>query len=429
MAHPSRRTRDALDALFARTGGTFRFGLERMERLLAALGDPHRALPVLHVAGTNGKGSTVATAEALLRARGLRVARYTSPHLVEFNERIVVDGEPIPGDAVGDFLERWMPQIEALGATFFEATTAMAFDWIARSGADAAVIETGLGGRLDATNVVRPLAAGVTSIGYDHMEYLGDTLEKIAAEKAGIFKPGVPAVIGETDPRLAALLAGHARDRGASRVVLAASEWGVSDVVVDAEGTAFTLTHEGRPRRLRTALVGEHQARNAAVALALLDAAGGVFAEAARAPAAGLAAVTLPGRFDRRGRFLFDVAHNADGVAVLVRSLRAVTPARPVVAVVCILRDKEWPAMLRRLGEVVDHFVFTDAPTAPASRAWSLAEATRFAEGAGLSHEAVADFDLALERAGARGATVLVTGSFHTVGDAMARLPLGSAVE
>lgn len=429
MPHASRRTRDALDALFARTGGTFRFGLERMERLLAALGDPHRALPVLHVAGTNGKGSTVATAEALLRARGLRVARYTSPHLVEFNERIVVEGEPIPGEAVGEFLDRWMPSIEALGATFFEATTAMAFDWIARSGADAAVIETGLGGRLDATNVVHPLAAGVTSIGYDHMDYLGGTLEEIAAEKAGIFKAGVPAVVGEADPRLAALLAGHARERGASRVVLAASEWDVRDVVVDAGGTAFTLTHEGHARRLRTALVGEHQARNAAVALALLDAAGGAFAEAAREPAEGLAGVALPGRFDRRGRFLFDVAHNADGAGVLVRSLKAVTPARPVVAVVCILRDKEWPAMLRRLGEVVDHFVFTDAPTAPASRAWSLAEVAAFAQDAGLSHEAVADFDRALERAGARGETVLVTGSFHTVGDAMARLPLGSAVE
>ncbi|HEY0997177.1 MAG TPA: folylpolyglutamate synthase/dihydrofolate synthase family protein [Gemmatimonadaceae bacterium] len=429
MPHASRRTRDALEALFARTGGTFRFGLERMERLLAALGDPHLALPVLHVAGTNGKGSTVATAEALLRARGMRVARYTSPHLVEFNERIVVDGTPIPGEAVGGFLDRWMPTIEALGATFFEATTAMAFDWIARSGADAAVIETGLGGRLDATNVVRPLAAGVTSIGYDHMEYLGGTLEEIAAEKAGIFKAGVPAVIGEAEPQLAGLLAARARAQGASPVVLAAKAWAVSDVVVDAEGTAFTLAHDGRTQRLRTALVGEHQARNAAVAMALLDAAGGPFAEAARAPAAGLAGVALPGRFDRRGRFLFDVAHNADGVAVLVRSLRAVLPARPLVAVVCILRDKEWPSMLRRLGEVVDHFVFTDAPTAPASRAWSLAEVAGFANAAGLQHETVADFDLALERAGHRGATVLVTGSFHTVGDAMARLPLASLVE
>ncbi|MHB0948120.1 MAG: bifunctional folylpolyglutamate synthase/dihydrofolate synthase [Gemmatimonadaceae bacterium] len=429
MSHGSRQTRDALDALFARTGGTFRFGLERMERLLATLGDPHLALPVLHVAGTNGKGSTVATAEALLRSRGLRVARYTSPHLVEFNERIVVDGDPIPGEAVGEFLARWMPTIEALGATFFEATTAMAFDWIARSGADVAVIETGLGGRLDATNVVRPLAAGVTSIGYDHMEYLGGTLDEIAAEKAGIFKAGVPAVIGEPEPTLAGLLARRAEEAGASQVVLATRSWAVSDVVVDAGGTGFTLTHEGRPQRLRTGLVGEHQARNAAFTLALLDAAGGPYAEAAGEPAVGLAAVALPGRFDRRGRFLFDVAHNADGAAVLARSLRAVFPARPVVAIVCILRDKEWPAMLRRLGGVVDHFVFTNAPTAPASRAWSLAEVAGFADAAGLSHEVIDDFDLALERAGDRGATVLVTGSFHTVGDAMARLPLGSAVE
>ena len=155
--------RGALDYLFARTTGAFKFGLERTRALLAEMGDPHLAVPALHIAGTNGKGSSVATADAILRAKGLRVARYTSPHLVDFRERIVVAGEPISADEVVHFIDRWTPTIERFEASFFEATTAMAFHHFARERADVALIETGLGGRLDSTNVVRPLAAGVTS--------------------------------------------------------------------------------------------------------------------------------------------------------------------------------------------------------------------------------------------------------------------------
>jgi dihydrofolate synthase/folylpolyglutamate synthase len=170
-AGPDERAyRDALDYLFARTGGGSTYGLGRTRALLAELGDPHRAVPLFHVAGTNGKGSTVAALAALLAAGGRRVASYTSPHLVDFRERIVVAGAPIPSADVAAFVGRWTPAVERIGATFFEATTAMAFDHFARAGADVAVIETGLGGRLDSTNVVLPLAAGVTSIGLDHTE-------------------------------------------------------------------------------------------------------------------------------------------------------------------------------------------------------------------------------------------------------------------
>ena len=179
--------RESLDYLFARTTGAFKFGLERTHALLAELGDPHLRYPVLHIAGTNGKGSSVATAEALLRTQGLRVAKYTSPHLVDFRERIVVGGQPISEVEVVEFIMTSAPAVARLGASFFEATTAMAFQHFARAGADVALIETGLGGRLDSTNVVQPRAAGVTSIGFDHMEYLGSTLEAIASEKAWIF--------------------------------------------------------------------------------------------------------------------------------------------------------------------------------------------------------------------------------------------------
>jgi len=414
--------RAALDYLYARTTGAFKFGLERTRALLAEMGDPHLAVPTLHIAGTNGKGSSVATAEALLQAKGLCVARYTSPHLVDFRERIVVAGAPIAEREVVEFVDRWMDAVERIEASFFEATTAMAFAHFARERADVALIETGLGGRLDSTNVVKPLAAGVTSIGLDHTEYLGPTLESIAREKAGIFKAGVPAVIGEPSPEVASWLAASARAAGASTIRIVADEARTEDVEVDARGTAFTLHALGTSVRLRTPLVGRHQATNFAFTLLLLDAAGAPMSTTPGDARAAAEAIRLPGRFQRAGRWIFDVAHNADGMRTLAASLRLVQHERPVVALLCALGDKDWRAMLDALAPVVSRFVLTNAPTAPASRAWSLDEAIKHARAMGLRAEAEADFDRALEAAERDAGTVLVTGSFHTVGDAMARL-------
>ena len=414
--------RAALDYLFARTGGGFKFGLERMGALLAALREPQQRFASIHIAGTNGKGSSAAIAEAVLRAKGLRVGKYTSPHLVDFGERIVVDGRPMPAAAVADFVERWTPLVEQVGATFFEATTAMAFDWFARAETDVAVVEVGLGGRLDATNVLVPRAAGVTSIGYDHTEYLGTTLEEIAAEKAGVFKPNVPAVIGETDARIAALLAERARAAGASSVVTVAEDVHPADIRVGARGTSFSLTVGGEHRRMHMALAGAHQAWNAAFTVALLRAAGGEFTTTLDAVGAVLPTVRVPGRFQRVNSFIFDVAHNAGGAEVLAETLAAVIPRRPVVALFCVLRDKDWRGMVGQLAPHVDRFVLTDAPTVPASRAWDLGEVAAFLSGRGIAADAVPVFDDALARARMIGKTVLVTGSFHTVGDAMARL-------
>ena len=414
---------DALAYLFARTTGGIRPGLERTAELLALLGDPHRRVPVIHVAGTNGKGSTVATAGALLRAQGHRVASYTSPHLVDFRERIAVGLTPIPADVVVDFVDRWADDVERLGATFFEATTALAFDWFARDGADVALIETGLGGRLDSTNVVRPLVAGVSTIGLDHLELLGDSIEAIAAEKAGIFKPGVPAVVGDTDPRVQRLLARDAERAGASRVVIAAETYRVHDVTV-GDRTRFTIDLPSGPATLTTPLVGRHQAFNTAFALALLDAAGSPYAPPVEALDAALAQVRLPGRFDRRGRHLFDVAHNDDGMRVLVEAIGAAAVPRPLAAVVCVLADKAWRPMLARLATAVDFLILTQAPTAPVGRQWPLAEAVQHGRELGAHTEGIADLEAALARAAQLGATVLVTGSFHTVGDAMHCLQL-----
>jgi dihydrofolate synthase/folylpolyglutamate synthase len=414
--------RAALDYLFERTTGGSRFGLERTVALLESLGNPHRQLQVVHVAGTNGKGSVCATLEAILRHRGLRVGKYTSPHLVDFRERFLVDGRAVDESYVVDFIERWTPDVERTGATFFEATTAMAFDWFARSSVDVAIVEAGLGGRLDSTNVVRPVVAGVTSIGIDHVEYLGHTREAIAFEKAGIFKPHAPAAIGEPDLAIAALLEQHATDHGAHPVVSVWRDAPPANVMVSGEGTEFDVTIGGRTWHLQTPLAGAHQASNTTLALLMLQVAGGALAVPLEEASLALAGVRLPGRFHREGHFIFDVAHNPDGAGVLAATVKAVGEPRPVSALLTVLTDKDWRGVMAALAPVVDIFVLTAAPTAPPSRAWNADEALGFAQAQGWEAVLEKDFDRAIQVASDLAATVLVTGSFHTVGDAMARL-------
>ena len=417
---------DALDFLFARTTGGFKFGLERTAQLLAALGNPERRYPSIHVAGTNGKGSTVATMAALLAAKGMRVATYTSPHLIDFRERMTVAGTLIPASDVIAFVTRYTPLVEEIGASFFEATTAMAFDYFARAGADVALVEAGLGGRLDSTNVLQPLVAGVTSIGLDHTEYLGSTLEEIAGEKAGIFKPGAAAVIGETDPRIRDLLAERARAAGASTVRVTSREIELERVDVDDAGTTCMLRWGGRSATLRTPLAGRHQAANLAAALLMLDAAGPAYAMGLDEAGAHLERVRIPGRFQHVGPYIFDVAHNPAGIEVVAQTLASVRPPQPIAAVLCVLGDKDWRAMIAALNRVVPRFILTNAPTAPASRRWNLDDALEFARGIGADAVADADFRHALASARTGAATVLVTGSFHTVGDAMALLQVST---
>lgn len=422
MGHELSEYRQAIDALFARTTGKSKFGLERTEALLEALGRPHLLVPALHVAGTNGKGSVCATIETILRSQGHRVAKYTSPHLVDFRERFVVNGVSIEERWVVDFIRRWTPMVEEIGATFFEATTAMAFAWFAAQKADIAVVEAGLGGRLDSTNVVRPLVAAVTSIGIDHVEQLGTTREEIAAEKGGIFKAGAGAVIGEPDPAIAALLCAQAEAAGSSPIVDVWRTRPPRQVSVGHEGTTFVLDTGAGILKGRTALAGAHQASNSVVALETLRQAGGAWWPGWDLAMAALPDVRLPGRFHQVGRWIFDVAHNPDGAHVLRNTLARVQPAPPVSAVLCVLGDKDWRGVMRELSERVDFFVLTNAPTAPESRSWTLDEAAAFAAAQGWAFAVEPDFDAALRRGSEVGETTLITGSFHTVGDAMARL-------
>ena len=411
--------RRALDSLFARTTGKSKFGLERTEALLAALGDPHRSFDVFHVAGTNGKGSVCATLEAALRSQGLRVGKYTSPHLVDFRERFLVDGAAVDAAYVTRFIEEWTPTVERLGATFFEATTAMAFALFAEREIDVAVVEAGLGGRLDSTNVVKPIVAGVTSIGIDHTEYLGESREEIAAEKAGIFKAGAAAVIGEREADISEQLGRIAQAAGSAPIVSVRERYAPTNIDLSEAGTSFPIANDVE---WRTPLIGEHQAWNAATAVAMLDASGPRYARDTESLRRSLAKVRLPGRFHRVDGFIYDVAHNPDGAHVLARTLREVSLPRPICALLCVLADKDWRGVMQELSGVVDNFLLTMAPTAPASRAWNPDEALQYARANGWNAQIDDEFDHALERARTLGKTVLITGSFHTVGDAMLRL-------
>ena len=412
----------AIEALFARTTSGIKPGLERTEAILAKLGSPHEKLTAIHVAGTNGKGSVVATAEALLSAPGRKIGRYTSPHLIDFRERITVDSVPIPEEAVLEFLEKWIPAAEEMGATFFELTTALAFDWFARQKVDVAVIETGLGGRLDSTNVLTPRVATVTSIGLDHTDLLGDTLEAIAREKAGIFKRGVPAVVGEKAPEIRSLLVKCAREAGAAPIIVIDDEYRVSDVEVSAGGTSFVLERGSEQQRVTTPLIGAFQARNTAIAIATVTALGQKYLPAPGEISTKLAKLFLPGRFQRSGKFIFDVAHNPDGARTVAESIRALNPPTPRTALVAVLADKDWKGIIRALAPAVDRFVFTNAPSAPPERRWDPSQAQAFAKSQGLDSELEPELDRAMAIAQKSGETVLVTGSFHTVGDVMSRL-------
>ena len=419
--------RAAIAALAARTTQGVRLGLDRTLALLDLCGGPHRRLRALHVAGTNGKGSTCATLDAVLQHMGFRTGRYASPHLIDFTERILVSGVPVRHEQVLEWLHRHQPDIDRLGATFFEATTAMAFSLLADADVDIAVVEVGLGGRLDSTNVITPLVAAVTSIGLDHREFLGDTLEAIALEKAGIFKPGVPAVIGDRDPTVIATLVAAAERAGAAPVVVTAETLPLESAQLTETGTVVRLRDGAGVLEVTSSLRGMHQAQNMATAVATLRAAGAPFVPSTADLVAGAAGTRLAGRFQRVGPWLFDVAHNPDGMQTVVGSISAVTLPRPLVAVMCVLSDKDWRVMLDALLPHLDAIWLTDAPTAPASRRWPLVDVAAYAAAASGGRCAVIaepDFSVALSAAARGAGTVLVTGSFHTVGDAMERLQI-----
>jgi dihydrofolate synthase/folylpolyglutamate synthase len=409
------------------------WGLERTQRALEALGDPHLAYPVLHVGGTNGKGSVVTTLSAVLNTAGRRAGCFTSPHLCSFRERVRVGGQALTAEALVQYAEEVVDPVVRFGLTFFEAVTVLGLHAFAREGVEMAAVEVGLGGRFDATNVVRPEVSAVTNIALDHADYLGDTLAQITFEKAGIMKAGVPFVTAETDEELLALLRSLARDRGVPfTAVDPLSE--IEGLEVASDHTSFALHTESWGRlEVRTPLVGRHQAANTVLAVRILEHLSGALRPPEDAVTAGIAGVVHPGRDQIEvvdGRtWLFDVAHNTAGVRSLVDTVDRLDLPRPLVALVGVLGDKDWRTMLPPLFSRTDYAVLTQPPSAPPERRWDAREAAD-----AVAHlcpmRLEADFARAVRRArGEAGeGTVVVTGSVHTVGSALkvlGREPLG----
>jgi dihydrofolate synthase / folylpolyglutamate synthase len=380
--------RELLSRLVSARRFGMKLGLERMRELLDRLGAPDRQLgTVVHIGGTNGKGSTVAMVAALARSAGRRVATYTSPHLSTLRERITIDGELVGEADVVAAAER----VAAAGGdelTFFEQITAIAFVIIASRSVDLTVLEVGLGGRLDATNVVAAPIAAVTGVAFDHEAILGTTLSAIAFEKAGIFKPGQRAFIGAAgEPEAIALLEKHARDAGVAE-----------------------LTIVGEPEReLPLALAGAHQQRNAALALAIIDALG---LEIDRGV---LATLQHPGRFEIIDDVILDGAHNPHGARALATTLRE-RAVRPVL-VIAVSADKDVRAIASALVPEVRAVIATRYQQERALAADELAQVFRDIDPA-LAVEAAPTLDAALTRARTLGSPILIAGSLFIVGEA-----------
>ena len=358
-----------LDRLFAHGPGTDILGLDRITRLLARLGDPHLSLPpVFHVAGTNGKGSTCAFLRAAIEAAGYDVHVYSSPHLVRFNERIRLAGKLIDDDALATLLAEVLDAGDAIGASFFEITTAAAFLAFARTPAAATIVEVGLGGRLDATNVVQPAVTGIAALGIDHQSFLGDTLVAIAGEKAGIAKRGISLVTMDYARPLRDRIAAVAADAGAP-VLARGRDWftETARTTLRYRDAGFDIV-TNRPR-----LVGAHQSRNLGLAIAMLRQQGALnLPEAALRAAADWA--QWPGRLHRLGpgpltalladgaELWIDGAHNPQAAAPLARALRTLARGRPVTLVIGMLANKDAPAVLRLLSPGIAKIIALPVP-------------------------------------------------------------------
>ena len=414
----------------------WRPGLATIRRLLALVQDPHASIPAIHIGGTNGKGSTAAILESVFRAAGYRTGLYTSPHLLNFTERIRVDGEAI-GEAdivalteelktlcASHFAaETTSPPIGCLPhPTFFELTTAMAFHHFRRRGVEVGVIEVGLGGRLDATNVIRPRVAVITNIALEHQEYLGQTLAAIAGEKAGIIKAGVPVVTAARGEALEVIRRVAAQLRAPVIFVPASYRWivresGLSSQTFDLEGPRH------RYEALRLPLIGRHQVENAVLAIAAAEVASDQgFALDSGAVRRGLASAVWRGRLQvlqDRPRIVLDGAHNPAGAEVLAAFLAEHRPAfGRLILVFGVLQDKDSESMLGFLAPLVDEIVLTRPPSERAADPAALVSTARRYATASVATDLVEALARARLTAQAEG-TILVAGSLYTVAAAL----------
>jgi dihydrofolate synthase/folylpolyglutamate synthase len=351
---------ETLNRIYNLRGGVIDLRLERMERALALFDHPEKTFPSFHVAGTNGKGSTAAILHRILCSAGYRTALYTSPHLVSFTERMRIDDEEITPDEVVALADEIWRRTEAANIllTFFEIVTVMAFLYFARRQVDAAVIEVGLGGRFDATNLVRSIVSVITTISKDHEAFLGFDIASIAREKAGIIKKGVPVVCGALPPEAMEVI-----QQIADSTQAAAYRLGQNFTLKLKSNGAFDYkSAKWNLPDLSVALRGAHQIRNAGVATAALEVVYDRFPTSELAIRSGLQNVSWPGRIEmilRDPAVIIDGAHNREGIDVLVDELRQLRGGRRLRMLFAVMDDKDWRLMLETLAGVVDEIVFT----------------------------------------------------------------------
>jgi dihydrofolate synthase/folylpolyglutamate synthase len=404
------------------------FGLENTRQLAALAGNPHEKLRFIHVAGTNGKGSTCAMLESIYRAAGLRVGLFTSPHLVSFRERIQVNRQLIPENELVRLVEELQPLLKKFPAdnhlTLFEVVTVMALKFFAEQKCHLVIWETGLGGRLDATNIVTPLASVITNIAFDHQQWLGETLAKIAAEKAGIIKPGIPVVTATDEKSALAVIEKIAREKNAPLTTVAADGNPPLNKFAALYRNAATLP-----------LLGEHQKINAALALATVEVLQKQIPVTAEKIREGLQNVNWPGRLQLiekpdGQKFLLDGAHNVAGV----EALRAALPAGvPLTFIVGFLGDKDWRPMCEILAPLAGKIFCVPVSSARTADARELAKTFRAANPA--AEVLVCDsLNEALKKSGSRGRSphqaqdlIVITGSLYLVGEALDLLELSPA--
>ncbi|SHI53935.1 dihydrofolate synthase / folylpolyglutamate synthase [Tessaracoccus bendigoensis DSM 12906] len=409
--------------------------LNRISALMELLGDPQRAMPVIQVAGTNGKGSSAIMIDSILRAAGLRVGRFASPHLSDVRERIVIDGEPI---GVERFDEVWAEiepyvamvdeqRLDGVEMTFFEVITGMAYAAFADAPVDVAVVEVGLGGRWDATSVADATVAVVAPIGLDHTHILGDTIEEIAADKAGIIKPGSTAVLAGQDPAAARVLLERAMEVGAP-IKAEGPDFGVIERSLAVGGQLLRLeTSEGPVGDVFLPLFGEHMARNAALAVAAVGALLGAGSPSPEVVVEGLGAVEAPGRLElvrTSPPIVIDTAHNPQAARVTIDAVTESYDFDPVIGVVAMMQDKDAEEVLEIFSEKMDQVVITKVSSSP--RAREVDDLAAVAETIWPSHQVhrAATMAEALDRAvmladtTSSQAGVLVAGSVIAAGEA-----------
>ena len=391
---------------FQQVGGdAYKPGLERISEFCRSIGNPQRNYFVIHVAGTNGKGSVSNMLAAVLQQAGYHTGLFTSPHLTDFRERIRVNGEMIPKQKVVNFVDRYKVEMERLQLSFFEMTTAMAFDYFAQSDVEVAVIEAGLGGRLDATNIVQPVISVITNIGLEHTEYLGDSWPKIAREKGGIIKKCTPVVVGEKNSSYNLVLEEIAEDLR-SELIYADEAFTLGECGFEGGKQVVTLnrSRDGYPYRLRLDLLGEYQRQNLATVATVLDAlhettplsiSRRAFVEGVR----DVCAITsFRGRWQvlsERPLVVCDTAHNEHGIAEVAKQLNERTNKGKLFCIMGFCEDKEFDKMLALMPNDA-HYIFTQASI---RRAASVEKISEVAEALGLDFEVAPSVEEALAKA------------------------------